>query len=360
MIELSRHIEALLLKHDCVIVPGLGGFVTQYVPARRIADEELFLPPFRSVGFNPDLAINDGLLAQSYMHAYDTTFPESVKLIDEAVSGLKAQLSKEGEYTLSGIGRLTLGMDGRYLFEPCEAGVISPELYGLDSVVLPEFSTEEANSATDEANLGGAEMRKSTHKPLIKRTDKTYTISVNREFVNYVAAAVVAVVFYFIWATPVSNNNASAPQTASILNSQLFSASPQNAAQETAPIYQAVSAETANAATSVATQATNSQSASEPQAAQAEQQSDAANASTSNTSSGKYTIVLASAIPQSNAEALAAKLNAQGMKNTRVYKRGRMVRVVFGAFATKDEAQTQLKHISGKTDFAEAWVMETR
>lgn len=42
MIELSRHIESLMLKHDCVIVPGLGGFVTQYVPARRVDDEQLF------------------------------------------------------------------------------------------------------------------------------------------------------------------------------------------------------------------------------------------------------------------------------------------------------------------------------
>ena len=72
MIELSRHIESLLLAHDCVIVPGLGGFVAHYVPARRIAEEQLFLPPSRSVGFNQQLTINDGLLVQSYMQAYDT------------------------------------------------------------------------------------------------------------------------------------------------------------------------------------------------------------------------------------------------------------------------------------------------
>ena len=67
MIELSRHIESLLLHHDCVIVPGLGGFGTQYVPARRIEEEFLFLPPYRSVGFNQQLVLNDGLLVQSYM-----------------------------------------------------------------------------------------------------------------------------------------------------------------------------------------------------------------------------------------------------------------------------------------------------
>lgn len=350
MIELSRHIEALLLKHDCVIVPGLGGFVTQYVPARRIADEELFLPPFRSVGFNPDLAINDGLLAQSYMHAYDTTFPESVKLIDEAVSNLKAQLSQEGEYSLSGIGRLTLGMNGRYLFEPCEAGVISPELYGLDSVVLPEWTTTETESTTNTPTHDSAEKKKASRKPLIKRTEKTYTISLNREFVNYIAAAVVAIVFYFIWATPISDSNATAPQTASVLNSQLFSASPQDAARQYTPTNRPTASETASATA-------NGQTGSESLTSQVETQT---NATSGGTASGKYTIVLASAIPQANAEALSTKLHEQGMKDARVYKRGRMVRVVYGAYTTKDEAQTLLKQISGKSEFAQAWVMETR
>ena len=44
MIELAQHIEALLLENDCVIVPGLGGFVAHYTPAMRVAEENTFLP----------------------------------------------------------------------------------------------------------------------------------------------------------------------------------------------------------------------------------------------------------------------------------------------------------------------------
>ena len=33
MIELSRHIESLLLDNDCVIVPELGGFIAHYQSA---------------------------------------------------------------------------------------------------------------------------------------------------------------------------------------------------------------------------------------------------------------------------------------------------------------------------------------
>ena len=71
MIELARHIEILLLENDCVIIPDFGGFIAHYQPARYIKEENLYLPPVRTIGFNPQLTINDGLLAQSYMHTHD-------------------------------------------------------------------------------------------------------------------------------------------------------------------------------------------------------------------------------------------------------------------------------------------------
>ena len=46
MIELAQHIEVLLLENDCVIVPGLGGFVAHYAPAMRVAEENTFFAPY--------------------------------------------------------------------------------------------------------------------------------------------------------------------------------------------------------------------------------------------------------------------------------------------------------------------------
>ena len=59
VIELERHIEILLLDNDCVIVPGLGGFMAHHVEARYEEDEQAFLPPLRTLGFNPQLKINE-------------------------------------------------------------------------------------------------------------------------------------------------------------------------------------------------------------------------------------------------------------------------------------------------------------
>ena len=96
MIELARHIEILLLENDCVIIPDFGGFIAHYQPARYIKEENLYLPPVRTIGFNPQLTINDGLLVQSYMQAHHTDFPDATRMIEEEVAGLKEQLYQNG------------------------------------------------------------------------------------------------------------------------------------------------------------------------------------------------------------------------------------------------------------------------
>ncbi len=367
MIELSRHIESLMLKHDCVIVPNLGGFVTQYVPARRVDDEQLFLPPCRSVGFNPQLNLNDGLLVQSYMQAYDTNYPEALKLIDDAVVQLKQQLQEEGEYELSGIGKLTLGAGGKYNFTPNEAGVLSPELYGLDAVTTPRIA--ELQKATQQSE---DKTKSSKKKVNIKRTEKNYTISINRELVNYVAAAVVAIVFYFIFATPINNNEQTEHQVASTMYEQLFNNA--TTSQQSAIVQPTLT--TTPIATSLSgmdstTALTTTQQVETPQQEQnVTPQADAASTkanrvmekeeTTQPTVSGQYTLVLASAITEGNAQSFSAKLKKKGFNEAAPYHRGRMVRVIYGHYPTEQAAQMALNKLQYNKEFADAWVMEIK
>ncbi len=65
MIDLTAHIEYLLMNHDCVVAPGLGAFLAHETPARYDSESGQFMPPTRSLGFNQALTINDGLLAES-------------------------------------------------------------------------------------------------------------------------------------------------------------------------------------------------------------------------------------------------------------------------------------------------------
>ena len=60
---LSTLILNLLYRNDCVIVPGLGAFITRRVASSYDEQRGLMLPPRKEVAFNPDLRHTDGLLA---------------------------------------------------------------------------------------------------------------------------------------------------------------------------------------------------------------------------------------------------------------------------------------------------------
>lgn len=332
MIELSKHIEYLLLSHNCVIVPNLGGFVTQYIPARIIAEENLFLPPCRNIGFNPQLTLNDGLLVQSYMQTYDTSYPETVRLIEEAVVEAKEELQKKGELELHGIGRLILSIDGKYDFEPNEAGVLTPELYALDSFHVKAISPNEEQTAdSDDAE-----------KPVAPPTKpkKTYTLSINKELVNYAAAAIAAIFFYFVWATPVAEDTESKESSAAMIvplpqrNSSPMTYAPRR--ENTPGEKQAM-----------------------PKVESKEGKQMPAETEEAPARSG-YTLVLLSSVPKANAEAYLKLIKEAGFKDASVYVRGKMVRVVYGCFASESEAYAELNRLHSDKYFAEAWVMQLK
>lgn len=359
MIELSKHIESLLLAHDCVIVPGLGGFVTQYVPARRDEDDGVFLPPCRSVGFNPQLTINDGLLVQSYMQAYDSNFPETVRLIDEAVAQLRETLQNDGEYELHGIGRLSLGMNGQYNFTPCEAGVVSPELYGLDAVAVAATEAESAK----EGNHGKRRGRKHSSVKL-RSSEKDYTISISREIVNYVAAAVVAVFFYALWATPIHSSQ-DGKQKASTIQEQLFASAGTSAHTPAAP---AASPQPAAPAQQEAQAALTDTAQLQPETKQPQPETPVAPPAGTTApdkaekaqpaEAGGYTLVLASAVSEKNATNFVATLRADGLTEARTHLRGKMRRVVYGNFPDEAKARDTLHKLRETHSLPDVWIMK--
>ena len=133
MIELAQHIETLLLENDCVIVPGFGGFVAHYSPATRVKEENIFLPPTRIIGFNPQLKLNDGVLVQSYMSAYDTSFADASRIVEKEVNEFIGLLHEEGKAHLDNIGEIHYNIYGNYEFVPYDYKITTCLLYTSDA-----------------------------------------------------------------------------------------------------------------------------------------------------------------------------------------------------------------------------------
>lgn len=150
MFEIDRHIESLLLRHSCVIVPGFGGFMVHHIGARYDETDGMMIPPMRTVGFNPQLTLNDSILVQSYIETYDISYPEALRQIESEVAELRMRLENDGFFDISSIGRIMINEFGQYEFEPCQAGILTPELYGLPGVEMQKLHSAKTQDEVSE------------------------------------------------------------------------------------------------------------------------------------------------------------------------------------------------------------------
>ena len=137
MNTIGKYISDLLILHDCVIVPGLGGFVANYQPATLSEEKGLFLPPKKEIGFNRSLMHNDGLLINHVSLHKGISYIESQKLVDAFVSELWTNLGDYKSAAIGEVGLLKKDSAGNLLFQPSESSSFYPDVFGLGVVPLP-------------------------------------------------------------------------------------------------------------------------------------------------------------------------------------------------------------------------------
>ena len=206
MNELAKHIEVLLLENDCVIVPELGGFIAHYRAASYDEEKGEFCPPMRTIGFNPQLTMNDGLLVQSYMRAYSTDFPDATRKIEKAVQALKEALYKEGEISMGNVGTLYYNINGTYQFEPAEEAFFTPSLYGLHRFSLPKLDEKKS----EDKRLHSTDFTPRRH-------------TMQQAWIRNAAAIAAAVLLFFLFSTQVENTYMDEADYASLGTEGLFS-----------------------------------------------------------------------------------------------------------------------------------------
>ncbi|MDR2928117.1 MAG: SPOR domain-containing protein [Cytophagaceae bacterium] len=133
MTTIDKYISNLLYLHDCVIVPGLGGFVANRRPVEIRESQHLFLPPVKEIGFNRSLLHNDGLLATYIAHKEMVTYAEAVNIIDRFVNNICSKILSGKTVDLGETGTLCKDAMGNILFSPKEGSSFLPDFMGFDS-----------------------------------------------------------------------------------------------------------------------------------------------------------------------------------------------------------------------------------
>lgn len=359
MIELAQHIEALLLENDCVIVPGFGGFVAHYSPATRVKEENIFLPPTRTIGFNPQLKLNDGVLVQSYMSAYDTSFADANRIVEKEVNEFIGLLHEEGKAHLDNIGEIHYNIYGNYEFVPYDYKITTPSLYGLDSFEMHELSV--------------LQQKEKVWVPAHpEKEKKTFEISINRAYLRNAAAMIAAIVLFFALSTPVENTDVQKNNYAQLLPSELFeqiekqsvAVTPVYVKNDAAPQAKKLSASSASTKTSSAKKhTTDKANTSKPIAVRevkvVKQETAAPVPAMKSQESANHPfhIIVAGGISLKDAEIIANQLKSKGFADAKALNTDGKVRVSICSFDNRDEATKQLLELRKNETYKNAWLL---
>lgn len=328
MIELSTHIEYLLLSHDEVSVPQLGTFIVKEMSSRRVDEEGIFLPPYRIVSFqwNEQEAGDDFILSFSKLHNLSRL--DARMMCVEYVYELQQTLEEDGAVSFGSMGCMLRDAEtGEIRFIPQQSGIASPAYYGLDAILFSKLS-HEVRQQRDKKH-SARKMRLTS----IQADQDTITIRINRRAFNYATAVAASIVLFFAIISPIGKSiTAGVGQQAELFlaTKLLPSVQLEPKAVEAQPI---VEQETVEEPTTTL----------------------AAPEIIDVTPSTDFVIVVASAISKKRAISYAAELQEKGYSALACIV-GNMVRVVIPGFKTEEEITEKIRQFKAEcSDFSQAW-----
>ena len=131
--NLVQYTKELLYQYECVIIPGLGAFLTQPVTVRIDREKGIFFPPGKVLSFNGLLTHNDGLLANYIAMRKSISYESALQEINEEIVKWRANLDFQYPVILSGIGELILNSEQKIGFTPFDQINFDKNSIGLNS-----------------------------------------------------------------------------------------------------------------------------------------------------------------------------------------------------------------------------------
>ncbi len=139
-----KSISKILLSYDYVVIPELGGFVSQYQSAVIDAENQTIHPPFKRISFNTHLKDNDGLLMQTLINDEGLSSEEAKHLIQSFVKAVFKDLNEGKTFTIEHLGVLFFNSQMKIEFNFFDEENYNPYAYGLTSVNCTPFEKPKA------------------------------------------------------------------------------------------------------------------------------------------------------------------------------------------------------------------------
>ena len=319
-----KYTSKLIAQHNCVIIPELGAFLAHSIPASYNAEDGIFMPPHRTLGFNSQITIDDALLLSEYIDEQQFTYEEAGKALHKDVANLRYELSSKGTVRFGELGTFSMNVTGNITFDPAPNGIDDPYNFGFEPILIP----------------------------LLSECDKNDIVIKRRSIKKYVSVAVAAMLTFFIF-SPVGDSAYEPSLKAGFT------------AGETMPVVKEAVEEVATAelceiepvADTVTETIITKPQATEPAVeVQAEVVEVPATVEPAKIENGPtYSIIVASTPNAEKANLAIQELSAKMQAEYHVVEGGGRHRIAHSSYSSNSEANNALAQVKGT--FPDAWVL---
>lgn len=131
---IAREVSSLLKEHDCVIIPGFGGLVSRYAPAKVHPVSHVFQAPHKHILFNRSLNTDDGLLVNRLMPLLGLSYAETRHYILSAAEAMLNRIMAGERTDLEQVGTFVTDPERNIQFKQDFSVNHLPEAFGLYSI----------------------------------------------------------------------------------------------------------------------------------------------------------------------------------------------------------------------------------
>ena len=334
MENLVKNISRLIAQHNCVIMPGVGAFLAHRVSAYYSAKEKIFMPPHRSLAFNPQVTVDDALLLSEYMSDGTLSYEEANERLNSDIEAMRLKLADSGILYFGDLGTFNMDIDGKISFTPNENSIDDPYNYGFEPLAIaPLKELKKKDIVIKRSNIG--------------------------KYISAVAAAIVAVFVLIPLGSSIFNNDTqlSVAGFAPVEKSArpMTVAPMEETACEIAPVKETVTAHIFTT-TDVAPVVEATQ--------QADIQAPATEMAVEETANGvqeiakeiskQYSIIVASTPNPDKAQLAITELSRKMQADYKVVQGDRRFRIAIESYETEADANAALERI--QATFSDAWV----
>ena len=176
--QFSKCLKDMVRTHDEIVVPGLGSFTAQNIPA-SVEEDGTPVPPYRKIAYIPAEKEDDGTFLR-FLAKYLPEGSDAEGELRDFIQDFCGEMEQKHTVTLEGLGEMKATGHKIYYFVPDTSFFQYPDVPGQESVgtLLPEdYADEESRpielsaekwAKADEEEDAAAQEKKAPEEPAKK------------------------------------------------------------------------------------------------------------------------------------------------------------------------------------------------